>query len=149
SFFAPRRLAACALPRPSATASAKLANSTVNHSHTEIAAVNASRSTTARIAVSSAPIHVTNITGLRHCAIGVNRFSESIAARLISAGSNVLILCSWRLMSLLSLLLREQHQVLDDRPERERGHERQRADQQHRADQQRDKQRRVRRQRAA
>ena len=31
-----RRLAACALPRPSATASAKFANSTVNHSQTMI-----------------------------------------------------------------------------------------------------------------
>ena len=31
-----RRVAACALPRPSAMASAKVANSTVNHSHTAI-----------------------------------------------------------------------------------------------------------------
>ena len=31
-----RRRSACALPRPSATASAKLANKTVNHSHTTI-----------------------------------------------------------------------------------------------------------------
>ena len=31
-----RRLSACALPRPSAIASAKLANSTVNHSHSAI-----------------------------------------------------------------------------------------------------------------
>ena len=32
----PAQVAACALPRPSATASAKLANSTVNHSHSAI-----------------------------------------------------------------------------------------------------------------
>ena len=32
----PRSAAACALPRPSATASAKLANSTVNHSQAAI-----------------------------------------------------------------------------------------------------------------
>ena len=44
SCLAPRRLAACALPRPSASASAKLANSTVNHSQTEIAPVNPSAS---------------------------------------------------------------------------------------------------------
>jgi len=31
-----RRVAACALPRPSATASAKLANRTVNHSQSAI-----------------------------------------------------------------------------------------------------------------
>ncbi len=66
SFFAPRKLAACALPRPSASASAKLANNTVNHSHTAIAAVKPSRSLIATTVVSSAPIHVTNITGLRH-----------------------------------------------------------------------------------
>ena len=32
----PQRLSACALPRPSATASAKLAKSTVNHSHSVV-----------------------------------------------------------------------------------------------------------------
>ncbi len=39
-FFTPFRLLACALLRPSASASAKLANSTVNHSHRLIAPVN-------------------------------------------------------------------------------------------------------------
>ena len=34
SFLAARSVAACALPRPSATASAALAKSTVAHSHT-------------------------------------------------------------------------------------------------------------------
>ena len=36
----PRSVAACCLPRPSARASAKFANSTVNHSHTLIARMN-------------------------------------------------------------------------------------------------------------
>ena len=39
-FFNPRRLAACALLRPSASASSKLANSTVNHSHREMVRMN-------------------------------------------------------------------------------------------------------------
>ena len=39
-FFRPRRLAACALLRPSASASAKLANSKVNHSHSAFAPMN-------------------------------------------------------------------------------------------------------------
>ena len=36
-----RSVAACALPRPSATASARLANTTVSHSHTAIVQANA------------------------------------------------------------------------------------------------------------
>jgi hypothetical protein len=36
-----RRVAACALPRPSAIASAKFAKSTVNHSHAATSAANA------------------------------------------------------------------------------------------------------------
>ena len=40
-FFRPRSEAACALLRPSASASAKLANSTVNHSHSATAMVKA------------------------------------------------------------------------------------------------------------
>jgi len=39
-FFSCRRLAACALLRPSAKASAKFANSTVNHNHSAFAPMN-------------------------------------------------------------------------------------------------------------
>jgi hypothetical protein len=69
-----RRLAACALPRPSATASARLANTTVNHSHSEMLMVNQSGAESAAGAkasrkaisvVSTLPISTTNITGLR------------------------------------------------------------------------------------
>ena len=64
-----RRLAACALPRPSASASAKLPNNTVSHNHSTSCALNAvlppgapmSSSTVS----SSATTAVTNITGLR------------------------------------------------------------------------------------
>ncbi|MNX58466.1 hypothetical protein D3C86_893090 [compost metagenome] len=63
------RLSARALPRPSARASAKLANSTVNHSHTAICAATKvgtavsgmKHSTVVRMAVSS----TTSITGAR------------------------------------------------------------------------------------
>ena len=34
-----RRVSACALPRPSAIASAKLAKTTVNHNHSEMARI--------------------------------------------------------------------------------------------------------------
>ena len=64
-------LAACALPRPSATASAKLANSTVNHSQILICSakprwpVPVNRSRRNRIVVKVETISTTNITGLR------------------------------------------------------------------------------------
>ena len=66
-----RRVAACALPRPSATASAKLANSTVNQSQRLIWNENAespapvTRSRRNRSVVSAATTSTTNITGLR------------------------------------------------------------------------------------
>ncbi|MEX5715062.1 hypothetical protein IC615_11110 [Serratia ureilytica] len=69
----PFRLSAWALLRPSASASAKLANSTVNHNHRETLPVKAAAPSVwpARIAsqmavVSRLPIYTTNITGLRH-----------------------------------------------------------------------------------
>ena len=65
-----RSESACALPRPSATASAKFANSTVNHSHNVIAIENhngevavPTRSRTTNTVVSTDPIITTNITG--------------------------------------------------------------------------------------
>ena len=64
-----RRLAACALPRPSATASAKLANSTVIHSQTMIWKVKPrcslplSHSRMKITVVSAATTSTTNITG--------------------------------------------------------------------------------------
>ncbi len=69
-----RSAAACALPRPSATASAKFANSTVSHSQAAMARTNqgSPRSPPTRTAamrpstvVRRLPTYTTNITGLR------------------------------------------------------------------------------------
>ena len=66
-----RRVAACALPRPSATASAKLANSTVNQSQRLIwkekpsSPAPVTRSRMNRIVVRLATTSTTNMTGLR------------------------------------------------------------------------------------
>src|ERR1700730_12624897 len=81
-----RRFSACALPRPSATASAKFANTTVNHSQKAIWAENrtlvpttASRMT--RMVVNNATISTTNMTGLRHSVRGSSLWKESTTAR--------------------------------------------------------------------
>ncbi len=59
-----RNDSACARPRPSATASARLANSTVNHNHPATEMPNTSGSVTASTVVSTEPAHTTNMTGL-------------------------------------------------------------------------------------
>ena len=93
--FMPRRLAAWARLRPSASASAKLANNTVNHSQSAIARMNpagASPSPPKACAHSSvvkiAPRYTTNMTGLRHCARGVSLRTESIKAPRTRLASN-------------------------------------------------------------
>ena len=72
-----RRLAACALPRPSATASAKFAKSTVSQSQTVICRIRPGRAepepnavATRIMVVSSATTAVTKITGFRTRARG-------------------------------------------------------------------------------
>jgi hypothetical protein len=72
-----RRDSAWALPRPSATASARLANSTVNHSHTAISQANALGCTAASTVTSTDPTQTTNITGLRSWARGSSLRSAS------------------------------------------------------------------------
>src|SRR6185369_4132020 len=80
-----------ALPRPSATASAKLANSTVNHSHRMIWNVNprfappVTRSRRKMTVVSAATTSTTNITGL----LIIRRGSSLTKADLI-AGTRIL-----------------------------------------------------------
>ena len=64
--FASRSVAACALPRPSATASARLAKTTVSQSQTTITQANTVGSMIARTVVKTAPISTMNMTGLRH-----------------------------------------------------------------------------------
>ena len=58
-----RRVAACALPRPSATASARFAKTTVSHSQTTTDQPKALGSSTALTVAKTAPISTTNITG--------------------------------------------------------------------------------------
>ena len=67
-----RSVSACALPRPSATASAKFANNTVNHSHAETSPVKTLSRALAdeslsknKIVVRTLPTSTMNITGLR------------------------------------------------------------------------------------
>ncbi len=86
-FCTPLRLLACALLRPSARASATLANSTVNHSHRLIAAVkvalpasNPPAMARANRVVSRLPSQTINITGLRHCTRGSTFLTASISA---------------------------------------------------------------------
>ena len=90
-----RNVAAWALPRPSAIASAKLANSTVNHRNATTMPANRFSSPVAspksrmnRIVVSTEPTSTTNITGLRASVRGSSLTNESSAARLTIAGSN-------------------------------------------------------------
>ena len=59
-----RRLAACALPRPSATASARVPKSTVSHSHSVMETENSDGSSTVATVVTTAPTSTTRSTGL-------------------------------------------------------------------------------------
>jgi hypothetical protein len=87
-----RSVAAWALPRPSAIASAKLPKITVSHSQT--ATVNANHPgwpvspTIHVIVVSSAPISTTNMTGLRTISRGSSLRSAPSSAAFRIAGSN-------------------------------------------------------------
>ena len=89
-----RRVSAWALPRPSAIASAKFANTTVNHSHSAIWSVNpraarpASRSRRKTSVVSTLPTSTTNITGFRTMCRGSSFRNESRIARRTIGGSN-------------------------------------------------------------
>ena len=90
-----RRVAAWALPRPSAIASAKLANSTVNHRKAEInplntfcAALDEGRSRRNRMVVMTLPTSTTNMTGLRACTRGSSLRRLSRAADRMIVGSN-------------------------------------------------------------
>ena len=92
-----RSEAACALPRPSATASAKLANSTVNQSQSDTSPVNhsgvprcaAPRSMRNSMVVSTAPTSTTNITGFRITSRGESlRKLSQIAGRTMEGSKS-------------------------------------------------------------
>jgi len=84
-----RRALACALPRPSATASAKFANSTVNQSHTAICATNnvwpgERKASTVQM---TAPTSVTNMTGFFTISRGFSFLKASPMAGMRIFGS--------------------------------------------------------------
>ena len=88
-----RRLSAWALPRPSASASAKLAKSTVSHSQMAIWASNATAcpwamSTTSCPVTSTETTHTERITGLRSRARGSSLRNESSSAARAIVGSS-------------------------------------------------------------
>ena len=142
SFFActslrvERSAAAWALPRPSATASARFANSTVSHNHAEIISTNPGRPASGPIPSTAAtpsavvkrlPTKTTNITGLRTCTRGSSLAKEArIPCRIIGRPRAVVPAC----VAVISMAPMEL-EVFHDRPERERGQEREGADQQH------------------
>ena len=76
-----RRLSACALPRASARASAKLANRTVNHSQIAISQAKMLGSTTASAVTTTEPTQTTNMTGLRSWVRGSSLRSASGSER--------------------------------------------------------------------
>ncbi len=78
-----RRVSACAFPRPSAMASAKFANTTVNHSHSVICRLNlnAGPPLNKSMVVITLPISTTNITGLPIIFRGLSLRNASQSAR--------------------------------------------------------------------
>ena len=89
-----RSVSACAFPRASAIASAKVANSTVNQSHTSIcsskpiAPVPVTTSRTRKRSTSAAPISTTKMTGFFISVTGFSFNTESFNARRRISGSN-------------------------------------------------------------
>src|ERR1700723_3480540 len=83
SLRALRSVSACALPRPSAMASAKFANSTVNHSHKVICRLNLKSvpPLNSSTVVISLPISTPNMTGLPIIFCGFSFTSASTIAR--------------------------------------------------------------------
>ena len=96
-----RRVSACALPRPSATDSARLPNTTVSHSQTATETLRALGWTIALIVVTTEPIQTTNITGVcQRCRGSSLRTAPGSADRTwdqLSAGGGPV--CRWRARS--------------------------------------------------
>src|SRR5215471_4418756 len=147
-----RSVSACALPRPSATASAKLANRTVNHSQSTICSSNhrfcppvmISRTSTA--VVSALTISSTNMTGLLISVRGSSLTKAWPIAGTTMAGSNSVVegvrLRSFE-VSMTALRKSEQgiaRQGLGDRAQDQRREEGEAAHDQDHADQEPDEQ---------
>src|SRR6202047_374780 len=147
---------ACALPRPSATASAKLANSTVNHSHRMIWKVKprlappVTRSRRKITVVSAATTSTTNITGLLIMILGSSLAKAEPIAGITIFGSSIAEtgIRLFILTTSMDVTPNERSEqgvgvaseVLDDRAERERREEGETADDQDHADDQADEQ---------
>src|ERR1043166_5870343 len=129
SDLALRRLSACALPRPSAMASAKFANSTVNHNHSVICRLKpnapwwATPSRTSKTVVTTLPTSTTNMTGLPIIFRGCNFRSDSqIAPFTIFMSQIALAFFSAIFPQQSSERLAGLHQqVLQDRSQAQRG----------------------------
>ena len=83
-----RSVSACALPRPSAIASAKFANSTVSASQTVTDHANTLGLAIESIKVTTVPTSTTNMTGFLICTRGSSFRTASIAAWRMICGSN-------------------------------------------------------------
>ena len=100
SVLALRRVSACALPRPSAMASAKLANNTVSQSQNVIWSSKpspgrpATASRTNRTVVNTLPTSTTNMTGFFAIVRGWSFFSASHVARFTICGSQMDFACA-------------------------------------------------------
>ena len=94
SVLALRRVSACALPRASAMASAKLAKSTVNQSQREICSEKPmpdapmKMSRIRKTVVSVAPTSTTKITGFLKSVTGFSLTNDALRERPMSCGSN-------------------------------------------------------------
>src|SRR5262249_42944935 len=145
-----RRLAAWALPRPSAPASPKLANSTVNHSQIATWPVNSSSlprwksPATDAIVVTTEPTSTTNMTRLRACQHGsrflmLSRLSATMTSRPHMLEWRRRRYCSERtccaMATSVGQLAGGQLEMLEKRTQRQRREEGQRADDQDHAHQ--------------
>src|ERR1700760_2676128 len=149
-----RSESACAFPRPSATASAKLANSTVNQSQRMIWKVKprcsppVTRSRRKITVVSAATISTTNITGFLIIARGCSLTKDARIAGLRIFGSHIADIderfCSFMLSMEVTPKSEEvagiASEMLDDGAERERREEGEAADDQDDADDEADEQ---------
>ena len=104
-----RSVSACALPRPSAIASARFANSTVAHSHNVICnskpmlLLPCAMSRTSSTDVRTAPTSTTNMTGFLIIRRGSSLRNASISPARTSAGSQMLSFCAFATISFLCL----------------------------------------------
>src|SRR6478609_6896633 len=146
-----RSVSACALPRPSATASAKLANNTVNQRNSATSPANTfsscddvPRSLKKRMVVRTEPTPTTNITGFFIRVRGLSLMMLSPIARFRISGSTSLRFSSVIRMAPDSV---EDLELLDDGAESERRQEGEGTDDHDHADHQDHEQRSVGRER--